>query len=91
MSTQNSSSSYKDIFAECDDKGNNNNGTDVLEEVIETLRVVTMILLPRIFHREWLLLIHVGVISGVLDIRGDPVVTEVILDTVCLPSSSRQF
>ena len=91
MSTRNGSSSYKDIFAECDDNNDNNNGTGVLNEVIETLRVVTMILPPRIFHREWLLLIHVGVISGVLDIRGDPVVTEVTLDTVCLPSSSRQF
>ena len=38
-----------------------------------------MILPPRIFHREWLPLIHVGVIFGVLDIRGDPVVTEVTL------------
>ena len=50
-----------------------------------------MILPPRIFHREWLLLIHVGVISGVLDIRGDPVVTEVILDIVCQPSSPANF
>ena len=60
-------------------------------EVIETLRVVTMILSPRIFHREWLLLIHVGIISGVPDIEGDLAAAEVNLVTVCLPSLSRQF
>ena len=60
-------------------------------EDVETLRVVTMILFPRIFHREWLLLVHVGIISGVPDIEGDLAVAGVNLVTVCLPSFSRQF